>query len=270
MDKMVVVVFETEAKAYEGLRALSDLHREGSLTVYSDAVIAKDASGRVVLRQSASIGPVGTLLGGATGTLIGLLGGPAGAAAGMLVGSVSGSAFDVANLGVGADFVDDVSKRLTPGKVAVVAEVEEEWITPLDDRMDKIGGSVYRRSRRDVIDFQDERDAAALQQELDQMQKEVAQAKGDAKDKLKAAIANARAALKAAEGRARARVDAVNKTIDTKIEALKEQASKSTGEAKARLEQQIAAIKADRDTRATKLRQAWQLTKEALRISPPH
>ena len=75
MDKMVVVVFDTEAKAYEGVRALSDLHREGSLTVYSDAVIAKDTNGTVALRQSASIGPVGTLLGGATGALIGLLGG---------------------------------------------------------------------------------------------------------------------------------------------------------------------------------------------------
>jgi uncharacterized membrane protein len=270
MDKMVVVVFDTEPKAHEGLRVFADLHREGSLTVYSDAVIAKDANGTVALTQSASLGPVGTLLGGATGSLIGLLGGPAGAAAGMLVGSVGGSAFDIANLGVGADFVDEVSKRLTPGRAAVVAEIEEEWITPLDDRMEKIGGNVYRRSRRDVIDYQDERDAAALQQELDQMQKELAQAKGEAKDKLKAKIASTQAALKSAEGRAKARTDAVNKTIDSKIQALKDQASKSTGEAKARLEQQIAEIRADRDTRATKLHQAWQLTKEALRISPRH
>jgi len=159
---MIVAVFDTEAKAYEGLRALGELHRESSLTVYSDAVIAKDASGTVALRQSGSIGPVGTLLGGATGTLIGLLGGPAGAAAGMLAGSVGGSAFDIANLGVGADFVDEVSKLLTAGRAAVVAEIEEEWITPLDDRMDEIGGNVYRRSRRDVIDYQDERDAVAL------------------------------------------------------------------------------------------------------------
>jgi uncharacterized membrane protein len=270
MDKMIVAVFDTEAKAYEGLRALGELHREGSLTVYSDAVVAKDATGTVALRQSGSVGPVGTLLGGATGTLIGLLGGPAGAAAGMLVGSVGGSAFDIANLGVGTDFVDEVSKRLTPGRAAVVAEIEEEWITPLDDRMDKIGGNVFRRSRRDVIDYQDERDAAALRQELDQMQKELAQAKGEAKAKLNAKIASTQAALKSAEGRAKARIDAVNKTIDSKMQALKDQASKSTGEAKARLEQQIAEIKADQESRAAKLHQAWQLTKEALSISPRH
>ncbi len=270
MDKMVVVVFDTEAKAYEGVRALSELHREGSLTVSSDAVIAKDPSGAVALRRSASIGPVETVLGGVTGTLIGLLGGPVGAAAGMIAGSLGGSAFDLANLGVGADFVVEVSKRLTPGRAAVVAEIEEQWITPLDDHMDKLGGTVYRRSRRDVVDFQDERDAAALQQELDQMKQELAQAKGAAKDKLNAAIARTQAALKAAEGRAKARVETINKTIDTKIQALKDQASKSTGEAKARLERQIADIKADHESRAAKLHQAWQLTKEALSIFPRH
>jgi uncharacterized membrane protein len=265
MDKMVVVVFATEAKAYEGLRALAELHREGSLTVYSDAVIAKDASGSVAVRQSASIGPVGALLGGATGTLIGLLGGPAGAAAGMLAGSLGGASYDVANLGVGADFVDEVSKRLTAGKAAVVAEIEEQWIAPLNDCMEKAGGTVHRRSRSDVIDYQDARDAVALQQELDQLQEELAQAKGEAKQKLKTTIVGTQAALKAAEGRAKARVDAMNKTVDTKIQTLRDQASKSTGEAKARLEQQIAQIKADHEMRGAKLHQAWQLTKEALR-----
>ena len=119
MDKMVVVVFDTEPKAYEGLQALSELHREGSLTVYSDAVIAKGTDGKVAVRQSASMGPVGALLGGATGTLIGLLGGPTGAATGMFAGGLGGAAYDVANLGVGADFVDEVSKRLKPAKAAV-------------------------------------------------------------------------------------------------------------------------------------------------------
>jgi len=270
MDKMVVVVFDTEPKAYEGMQALTELHREGSLTVYSDAVIAKNADGKVAVRQSASMGPVGALLGGATGTLIGLLGGPTGAATGMFAGGLGGAAYDVANLGVGADFVDEVSKRLKPAKAAVVAEIEEQWIVPLDDRMDKLGGAIYRRSRSDVVSFQDERDSAALQQEMDQMQEELAQAKGAAKERLKSTIASTQAALKAAQERGKARIDAVNKTIDTKIQALQDQASKSTGETKARLERQISEFKSDRDARMTKLHQAWQMTKEALKISPRH
>jgi hypothetical protein len=105
---------------------------------------------------------------------------------------------------------------------------------------------------------------------MDQMQEELAQAKGAAKDRLKSTIASTQAALKAAQERAKARIDTVSKTIDTKIQALQDQASKSTGEAKARLERQIAEFKSDRDTRMNKLHQAWQLTKEALKISPRH
>jgi len=267
MDKMIVAVFDTEPGAYDGLKALSELHREGTLTVYSDAVIAKDATGKVAMRQSGDKGPVGTLLGGATGSLIGLLGGPAGAAMGMYAGSLSGAAFDIANLGVGADFLDEVSKQLVPGKAAVVAEIEEEWIAPLNDRIEKAGGTVYRRSRSQVIDYQDQRDAEALRQEIDQMQAEMAQTKGEAKEKLNRTIANAQASLKAAENRAKARVDEVNKTMVARMQALKDQASRASGEAKARLEQQIAHIKSEHDTRTTKLHQAWQLTKEAFGIT---
>ena len=263
MDRMIVAVFDSEPKAYEGLRALAELHGEGSLTVYSDALIAKDASGRIALRQSASVGPVGTVLGGTTGTLIGLLGGPAGAA----VGSLGGVAYDIANLGVGADFVEEVARGLTPRKSAVVAEVEEGWIAPLNARIGSIGGKVYRRSRSDVIDFQNDRDAATLRREMGELQNELAQAMGDAKEGIKSAIGSTRAALEAAEGRARARIDAMNRTVDTKLQALQAQAAKSKGEARAQLERQIADIKSDRDLRTTKLHQAWQLTKEAFGIS---
>lgn len=264
MDRMIVAVFDSEPRAYEGLRALAELHGEGSLTVYSDAVIAKDANGTIALRQTASVGPVGAGIGAATGTLIGLLAGPAGTAVGMAAGTLGGVAHDIANLGFGADFVEEVSRDLTPGKSAVVAE---GWIAPLNARMGSIGGIVYRRSRSDVIDFQNERDAATLRREMSELQNELAQAKGDAKEAITSAIGSTRVALEAAEGRARARVDAMNRTADSKLQALQAQAARSKGEARTRIEQQIADIKSDRDMRTTKLHQAWQLTKEAFGLS---
>ena len=48
MDKVVAVVFNDEKQAYEGLRAFRDLHADGSITLYSNAVVAKDASGKLV------------------------------------------------------------------------------------------------------------------------------------------------------------------------------------------------------------------------------
>ena len=86
MDKMLVVVFKDESRAYEGTNALRELHAEGSITLYAAAVIAKDAQGKVTVKQAADQGPAGTALGFATGGLIGMLGGPAGVALGAATG----------------------------------------------------------------------------------------------------------------------------------------------------------------------------------------
>jgi len=50
-------------------------------------------------------------------------------------------------VGVTDEFVSDVTAALTPGKVAVVADISEEWVTPLDMRVEQIGGVVFRRAR---------------------------------------------------------------------------------------------------------------------------
>ena len=42
MDRMLVVVFDTEAKAYDGKNVLNQLNEEGSISVYADAVIVKN------------------------------------------------------------------------------------------------------------------------------------------------------------------------------------------------------------------------------------
>ena len=46
MDKILVVIFDSESKAYEGSKALQELQHEGSINLYSKAVIARDASGK--------------------------------------------------------------------------------------------------------------------------------------------------------------------------------------------------------------------------------
>ena len=90
MDKILVVIFDDENKAYEGSRTLQDLHNEGSLTLYAKAVIAKDASGQVNVKQADDEGPVGTGVGLLTGSLLGLLGGPVGVALGAYAGMFGG------------------------------------------------------------------------------------------------------------------------------------------------------------------------------------
>ena len=53
MNKMLVAVFDTEPAAYEGLNALKELHADGDITLYATAVLVKDSSGAVSVKQTA-------------------------------------------------------------------------------------------------------------------------------------------------------------------------------------------------------------------------
>ena len=78
MEKMLVVVFESEPKAYEGSRALAQLDAEGSIAIYAESVIKKNGDGTVTVKQLDGDFPVRTVGGTAIGSLVGLLGGPVG------------------------------------------------------------------------------------------------------------------------------------------------------------------------------------------------
>ena len=268
MDKMLVVVFGDESKAYEGSKALRELHAEGSITLYAAAVIGKDAQGKVTVKQAADQGPLGTTLGLATGGLIGLLGGPvaiaAGAAAGAAAaGALTGSLYDIARAGVTDDFVAEVTRQLLPGKTAVVAEIDEEWVTPLDTRMDSLGGVVFRRVRGEFIDAQLERETAADRAELARLKAERDQAVGDVKAKLQAKFETAQNKLRARSATRDEKFSAFKRAGDDKIKLLQEQVAKTKGTVKATLEKRIAETRADHDARVDKLKKAWELFKEA-------
>jgi uncharacterized membrane protein len=264
VSKFIVVIFPDETKAYEGTRALKELHAENSLTLYGVAVVAKQADGKLSVKQQADRGPLGIAVGALAGGLVGLLGGPIGAAIGLGGGALIGSVLDINNLGVSGDFLDRVSQDLTPGKVAVVAEVSEDWVTPLDTRMDALGGIVIRERRADVTDELAREKAAARKAELAHLKAEYAQTKAENKAKLKARIDEAQAKARAASDRIQARIDQLQEEIGAKIKAMEEQAGKARGDAKTKIEQRIAELRADDKRRSRELKQAWKLTKEAL------
>ena len=264
MDKMLVVIFDSESKAYEGSRALQELQNEGSINLYSKTVIARDASGKVEVKQEGDMGPIGTAVGLFTGSLIGLLGGPVGLIVGAGVGISGGLVYDLVNAGVGEDFLYEVGKSLQPGKAAVVAEVWEEWVLPVDTRMEALGGVAFRRMRGEFVDAQIDRDIAALKAELAELEAERNQATGDAKAKIQVKIDATRAKLQAMQNGIQARIDSGKQETEAKIKSLQEQAAKARGERKAKLESRSAEAKAEYEVRRSKLEQAYKLIQEAL------
>jgi uncharacterized membrane protein len=263
MSKFVVITFGTEAKAYEGTRALKELHTEGELSLYGFAVIAKDVGGKLSIREAPD-DLTGTALGSLVGALVGVLGGPAGVVVGMTAGMMLGSISDLLNIGVGADFLDKVSGELAPGKSAVIAEVDEDWVSPLNTRMEAIGGSVVREWRSDFEDAQVAKETAARKAELAQLRAELAQSGADAKAKLQTRISEVKAKLDGLSNQAQTKLQKLEQDTNAKINALNGQIAKANAETKSRIKQRLVEVRADHDRRVAKLREAGSLIKEAL------
>ncbi len=263
-NKILVSVFDSEQSAFEGLTALKELHRDGDITLYASSVIAKDPSGTVSARQRADSGPIGTLVGMVTGGLIGLLGGPVGVAVGAYVGGFGGLMYDLFTAGLSMDFVDEVSASLTPGKAAVIADVDETWVTPADTRLGALGGTTFRRFRGEAIDAELIRETEATRTELEQLRAELREAPAETK-------ANVEKAIDAQRRKLEALVDRVEKTLaqekaefEARLATLRDQQAKTRDSQRQRIEARMDELKASYEARKTKLDEARQHAKASI------
>ncbi|MBV8206401.1 MAG: DUF1269 domain-containing protein [Acidobacteria bacterium] len=228
---MLVVVFDNQKKAYEGKTQLIQLEAEGSISLYGSAVVVKNADGSVSVKQEDDYGPLGSLFGTTLGSIIGLLGGPVGMVIGAGAGLVAGGTYDMYKVGIGEDFIDDVSKALAPTKAALIAEIDENWVTPVDTRMEALGGTVFRRSLAEVKKTIHEETVAAMQADLAQMKAEQAQASADRKAKLHEKINKLEAGIQAQLQKAKEARDLVERQANIKVQVLKAKAAAAKAKA---------------------------------------
>lgn len=266
MNKMLIAVFDTETAAEAGLQALHKLHAAGDITLYASGVLVRDAQGALSVRKSLDVSPLGAATGLAVGSLIGLLGGPVGVAVGAVTGTVAGAVRDFWAAGVGLDFIESAALHLLPGKVALVAEVEEEWVIPVDAALQAVGGHVFRRTRTEVAEAQYDHDIAAFKSEIKELQSEASHANGLAKTQLQSKLGTAKASLDGAVQRAKLRVEALKHEAGTKAESLKLQMGQTEGAVKTRIEDRMKRVRSAYHARGAKLSHAWSLTKEALAV----
>jgi len=265
MSTFVVIVFPDEKSSYDGLRAVDALHDEGTITLYSSAIIQRNADGPVWVKEQHGEGPIATCLCTLAGGLIGLFAGPVGWAVGMGAGTVLGALRDLFNLGVSNEFLDAVCKALTPGKVALAAEISEENVAPLNSRMASLGGIVIRELRDDFIDDEIGKRISRAKSELAQRRGEHAAARAEHIEALKQEVTKADQRLRAAADDASVRIKRYREETEAKVRTLQDQAKKASSEARAWIDKRIAEMYADGQLRIDKLEQAWKLTQEALK-----
>jgi hypothetical protein len=105
---IITVTFPSEPAAYEGLRALEQLHADGTITLYDTVVVERRASGELATKQYRHDARPRRR----TGT-----------------------------------FGDVLDAHVPPGTFAVIAEVFENQAAPIDARIADVGGTIVRRAR---------------------------------------------------------------------------------------------------------------------------
>jgi uncharacterized membrane protein len=258
MDKMLVAVFDNETAAFDGLSALRDLHRDGYITFYAWAVIVKDGIGKTSVKQALEEGepPLGAALGLLTDKLLKLVRGPAGLATGISLPGLTGFLFDLDMSRIGPAFLNDFAKALTPGKAAVLAEVEEGSTTRVDARLRRHGGMVFRRLPAEVIETQLIRQSAAFKAKLKTLTRELKRALAWNKAAIQKDIEQVRKQLNETQDQSNARRDQANAEMGAKRKVLQDQAKGAGDRAKARIERRISDLKKNFDLHSKKLSKA--------------
>jgi uncharacterized membrane protein len=118
MSQLVVLTFEDTEQAGEVFEALKVIQHSGGLKLDDAAVIVKDESGKVHVKNQMDTGMKwGAVGGGMLGLLLASVFFPlAGLAIGAIGGALVGKAM---NLGVDQKFVKDVTETLKPGSSAL-------------------------------------------------------------------------------------------------------------------------------------------------------
>jgi uncharacterized membrane protein len=123
MSELVVITFDSEANAGETLKRIRGIEKSGQIDLQDTAVIAKDADGKVHVKNEWSSGTeVGAVVGGGLGLLTSFILPVVGTIAGAALGGWIGSMFSE---GVDKKFVEDVSSQLEPGKSALFLIVRD-------------------------------------------------------------------------------------------------------------------------------------------------
>jgi uncharacterized membrane protein len=251
VESLIVMVFDDRNAALAGLETLRQLDRDAEISLFAARTVVSEPNGAVQLIEDPDDTDF-SAIGASTsvGAFIGLLAGPFGLFAGAAAGALIAFGVELNRAGVTDEFVADVSTALTPGKVAVVADVMEDRMTPLNSRIEEIGGVIFRRTRTQVERTQRNLDAAAHRAEMERLEVERAKARTDRLAKIDARIDAVRKKLEDALERDRREMLLRQNQRDARIQALKARADQSQGEIRRRLEARIAEFRRDDEERA--------------------
>jgi hypothetical protein len=258
MDNMLVAVFESERQALAAARAMKELNTEGVVLVYALAVIVKGFKGIDILNFPRDQNSPDPALRMAICSLIGLLRRSWDSTEEIAAECIADRMVELANAGVDGGFLGEVSRHLLPGTSAIVSEVDEESLTPMNTLLESQRGIVFRCVRCKVMDTQIAKELDALRREVHTIE-ELLHTLDQSTGQLQVMLNLTKGRFQATKDRARKRAASIKLEAEAKIISLQEQAAKAEGGLKARLERLANEVRADYVDRAATLNFAWHI-----------
>lgn len=148
MSDLVVIVYETEAKAEEMRNKIFELQKEYLIELGDAAIAVKQPDGKVKLNQLLNTTAAGAASGSLWGLLIGMvfLNPLLGVALGAASGAISGA---LADYGVNDKFMKDLSESLQPGNAALFLLIKKVTGDKVLEAVKGTGGTVLKTSLDD-------------------------------------------------------------------------------------------------------------------------
>ncbi|MGD9545680.1 MAG: DUF1269 domain-containing protein [Methylocystis sp.] len=148
MSDLIVIVYESEAKAEEMRQKVLGLQKEYLIEVGDAAIAVKQADGAVKLNQLFNTTAAGAVSGSFWGLLIGVifLNPLLGVALGAASGAISGALTDY---GVNDDFMKQLSETLKPGNAALFLLIKKFTGDKVLEAVKGTGGTVLKTSLDD-------------------------------------------------------------------------------------------------------------------------
>ena len=154
--ELIVAAFQDEKAADEALKELKAAKKEHVIAIQDAAVLRMDEKGKVHIKEVHDVGGgKGAVAGGLLGVGIALLAGPVGivvaGATGALVGGLAAKKLD---FGLDNERLKKLGASLKPGTSAIVAIIEHVWVDQLEAEFAEAGADVLTEALSDDIHVQ--------------------------------------------------------------------------------------------------------------------
>ncbi len=195
MQNIVAVVFKTESEGFQAITELRNQPVDEKAAILQMALVKKSAGGLEVCDQfDSGLSTTDDMaLGGLMGGLIGILGGPIGVLLMGSYGMLVGSLVDTGDAMADAAMIEKVAGKLIEGENALIILAEEDDEAVLDGRLSKYDAEIARFDAA-VIAAEIEEAAKA---EYDLQHQLRAQLRAEKREDFKKAIADKRDKLNA-------------------------------------------------------------------------